>query len=399
VSVAVLTPFTGDDGTQASGRWRKKLLPIGEINYKGRVLKFTRDYLAGLVDSFQRRAYDQVPFQLADSANTHTNDVERTGGQITDMSLEPDGLWIELQPTERGARVLADNPGVGVSARIVEQYERSDGEHFPRAVQHVLCTLDPRIPGMGGWEAVAASNDAAEITIDLSGEHFTGTEISMPELTKDQQDKLAQLLDLDPAKLAALVASQEGGGISPEAVAALDGDADADDAEAAEVARWIDGLTDDQLAELEAELEAEDGEREPEPAALSGEDASAVELAQATGDEALRQLAIVNGQLDSERWQNERRKLVAAGTPPFIADLAQPLLEGAGHVVDLANGKSVDAGLIVRKILTEFQKLGQQLGLGIELGTEADEPEDTTVEDSRNDVVTRAKAQLFGIRS
>ncbi len=394
---AILTPFTGASATQAAGRWRKKLLPFGEIHYKGRVLKFDRPYLSALVDSFRQRAYDQVPFQLAGDENKHTNDVERTGGQITDMTLGPDGLYIEVTPTERGGRVLTDNPGVGVSARIVEEYDRSDGKFFPRAIQHVLATLDPRIPGMGGWSAVEAANDA-EVTYDLSGEKFSGEESGMPELTDEQQAKLAKLLNLDPDKLGQIVASMtdveglnggDGNGAGPE------------DAELQAIEAEIDAMSDDELAALEAQMEAEEaaeaGAREPEPAALSTEAAMAVELAQATGDENARQLAIISAQLDTERWQGERAKLIAAGTPPFIADLAQPLLEGAGHVVDLSGGKTVDAGQITRKILAEYQKLGQQLGLGVELGTEMDEPAQQGAAE-RDDIVKRAEAQLFGIR-
>jgi hypothetical protein len=400
VSLALLTPFTADPAGQAGGKWRKKLLPVGEISYRGRVLKFTRDYLAGLVRSFGDRAYDQVPFQLADSSNTHTNDPERTVGQITGMELGTDGLYIEVVPTQRGAKVLADNPGLGVSARIIEGYDRADGRHFPKAIQHVLGTLDPRIPGMGGWEAVAAANDA-EVTFDLSAAHFTREEPGMPELTDDQQAKLAKLLNLDPDALAAIVAQMDPGTApSPDA---LNGGGDGDggsgeDPETAEIAAWIDGLTDEELAELEREMEAE-AEPEPVGTGLAADPAMALELATAQGDENARQLAIIQAQLDGERWQGEKRKLVAGGTPPYIADLAAPLLEGAGHVVDLANGKSVDAGQIVRKILAEYQKLGQQLGLGVELGTEMDEPDEAgTAATARDDVVTRAKAQLFGMR-
>jgi len=395
MSVAILTPFTGASGRPVGQQWRKKLLPVGEINYKGRVLKFTRDYLGGLVSAFNQRAYDQVPFQLAGDDNKHTNDVERTGGQITGMALEDDGLWVTVQPSARGAAVLKDNPGLGVSARIVEEYARSDGQFFPRAIQHVLGTLDPRIPGMGGWEAVAAANDA-EVTFDLSGEQFTGEEPGgMPELTEDQQTRLAALLNIDPAKLAALADR-----VDPEAVAQLDGGEPEPDPELDALAAEIENMTPEQLAELEAELEAEEAaEAEPVTAgALSSDDQVALELAQAGVDENTRQLGIITAQLDHERWTNERGRLVAAGTPPFIADLAQPLLEGGGHVVDLANGKSVDAGQIMRKVLTEYAKLGEQLGIGVELGSPMDEPTDQTAETERDEIVKRAKAQLFGMR-
>ena len=121
----------------------------------------------------------------------------------------------------------------------------------------------------------------------------------------------------------------------------------------------------------------------------------ALELAAAQGDENARQLAIIQGQLDTERWQGERRRLVAGGVPPFIADLAQPLLEGAGHVVDLANGTSVDAGQVMRKVLAEYAKVTQSLDLGVELGTLMDEPDQASeAEKARGDLVARAKQQL-----
>jgi hypothetical protein len=393
VSFALLTPFTAGPATKAAGKWRKKLLPVGEINYKGRTLKFTPDYLGGLVSAFKSRAYDQVPFQLADSGNTHTNDPERTRGQIQDMTLESDGLWITMEPTERGEQVLADNPRLGVSARIVEGYDRSDGKFFPRAIQHVLGTLDPRIPGMGGWEAVAAANDV-QITVDLSGEAFAGKESGMPDLDPAQQEKLARLLGLDVDKLAAVIGTMpEGTAPDPDA---LNGGGDPEeDPEVAAIAAQIDAMSDEELAAWEASLDAEDQEPDPATAGLTAEAVMALELAGAQGDENARQLSIIQGQLDTERWQGERRTLVAGGVPPFIADLAQPLLEGAGHVVDLANGSSVDAGQILRRVLTEYAKVTQALDLGAELGTLMDEPDqESEAEKARADVVARARQQL-----
>ena len=174
MSAALLTPFTRSAAIElAAQTWRKKLLPIGSIDYKGRTLHFTRDYLGQLVRSFHSGAYDQVPLQLADAENRHSNDPERTRGEITGMELGPDGLYVTVRTTEAGSRVLAGNPRLGVSARIVEDYARSDGRHFPAAVQHVLATLDPRIPGLGAWEAIEASNPVSGRTVDLSNAAFT----------------------------------------------------------------------------------------------------------------------------------------------------------------------------------------------------------------------------------
>lgn len=399
MTAAVLTPFTGSKAIELGNRrWAKRLLPVGEINYQGRVLKFSKDYLGGLVKAFKDRAYDQVPFQLAGDSNKHTNDVERYGGQIVDMALKPDGLYIELEPTERGEKVLKDNPLCGVSARIVEAYDRSDGKFFPKAIQHVLATLDPRIPALGGWSTVEAANDV-DITIDLSSAQFTTEDNAMPELTDEQQGKLAELLKIPADKLAALVS-----GLTTADASALTGGevggepGELDDAE-------LDALIDEALALDEAGMLGPDGEilepgeQVPVGAGLSNDDAAmAIELAQAGVDENSRQLSIISQQLDHERWLNERAKL-SRHVPPFLVDLAQPLLEGAGHTVELSGGKYADAGQIMRKVLDETGKLFASLGFetDVELGTSMDVPDDVT-EDARGDIISRAKRDMGLLR-
>ena len=129
MTAAVLTPFTTADAVELGNRlWRKRVLPVGDVEYKGRLLHFTKDYLGQLVSAFTSRAYDQVPFQLADAQNTHSNDPERFRGEIKSMNLEDDGLYVTAELTEDGERVLTANPRLGVSARIVEDYARSDGQ-------------------------------------------------------------------------------------------------------------------------------------------------------------------------------------------------------------------------------------------------------------------------------
>ena len=61
--------------------WRKKVLPVGQVEYKSTMLTFDADYLQTLAASFNSRAYDQVPFQLADARNTHTNDPSGSGAR------------------------------------------------------------------------------------------------------------------------------------------------------------------------------------------------------------------------------------------------------------------------------------------------------------------------------
>lgn len=157
----------------ANRQWRKRILPVGDVEYQGRQLHFTRNYLADLVSAFNNRAYDQVSFQLADAKNAHTNDPERHRGTITGLELADDGLYATAQVTEAGEAILSENPQLGVSARIVEQYNRSDGKFFPAAIQHILGTLDPRIPALGQWEPISLSNSGG-LVIDLTGASWAG---------------------------------------------------------------------------------------------------------------------------------------------------------------------------------------------------------------------------------
>ena len=87
--------------------------------------------------------------------------------------------------------MLSEHPYIGVSARIVEQYARSDGKFYPAAVQHVLATTDPRIPGLGAWQAVEMANESS-ITIDLSSYAFAGE----PAPAADDTLTDAELADL-----------------------------------------------------------------------------------------------------------------------------------------------------------------------------------------------------------
>src|ERR1017187_10438196 len=221
----MLTPVEFRAARQAGATlWRKQLLPLGEIAYKGRRIAFTREYLAGLVTAFRDKAYDVVPFQFADSANSHSNAPEQRRGTVKDLELTDDGLDIIVAAGPEAAKHLTEYPDLGVSARITEDYDRADGKFFPAAIQHVLGTLDPRITGMRPWQAVEAANDDGEV-IDLTALEYASDdpeqpvqpelpadlspsteEHTMASLTPEQESKLARLLDLPDDRFDALLA-------------------------------------------------------------------------------------------------------------------------------------------------------------------------------------------------
>ena len=234
----------------------------------------------------------------------------------------------------------------------------------------------------------------------------------MADLTKEQRARLEKLLALPDETLDALAAG--GTVVTPEELEALtapgDGEGDADEGDA--IAEEIAAMTDEELAALEAEFEAENGataddataqyapEGEPVAAGLTAEAQFAIDLANAKQEETARELAVVTARLREEDFQAERRRLADMGVPPYITDLAKPLLEGAGHAVELSNGKTVDAGAIMRRVLAEYGRQVKLLDLGAELGSPMDEPEDAGREErdnSRDDLVTRFKS-MTGLR-
>jgi hypothetical protein len=413
VTLAILTPFTGTEAVELGNRfWRKKVLPVGEVEYQGRILKFTRDYLGRLVQSFKDAAYDQVPFQLADSKNTHTNDPDRTRGWVKAMELGDDGLYVVAEVTPDGEEVLSKNPRLGVSARIVEDYARSDGLRFPAAIQHVLGTLDPRIPGLGAWQAIEAATPEPDTVVDLSAAMFAGeeppaaptqpqvrTDDGMPDLgnlTDAQRARLAALLDLPDETLSALASG--GLVVTPEELDALTapdagGDDELSDEDLDALIAAAGELDDAGLLGDELPLEEE---REPVAAGLSQEAQFMIDMATAETAETKRELAVITARLQEEDFQGEKRRLADLGVPPYITELARPLLEGAGHAVELANGKTVDAGAIARRVLTEYARQARLLDLDVELGSPLDEPEGEMVraeqDESRADLVSRYKA-------
>lgn len=407
---ALLTPIEKGPARQAGASlWRKQLLPVGTINYKGRRINFSREYLASLVRAFQGRAYDQVPFQLADAANTHTNDPERFRGTIRGLELTADGLDLILAPTPDGAKVLAANPDLGVSARIVEDYERADGRHFPAAVQHVLGTLDPRITGMRPWQAIEAANagDDGEV-IDLTAAGYdgddadpmnkpaadTGAPAAEPPqaketgmaLTPDQEAKLSRLLDLPDDQFAALLTAAPGDGTDP---AGGEGGEDGEDGDPAGGA--TDEFTDEYIDSLLAEINNGENGAGADPvqepvlagagAELSAEAQAAIELANARAEEAASEVRGVRHELDLANYTRERDALIRRGVPARFIDDARPLLIGTGRTVELANGAGkADAGAITRKLLNGFAETMSALGLAVELGNEQGRDGDTAAD-------------------
>lgn len=316
--------------------YRKQVLPVGSIDYKGRKIDFTREYLADLAKSFTDGAYDQVAFMLAPDDNSHTLDPDRFRGDVKAFELSEDGLDMLVEMTEEGAAVVEKNPRLGVSARIVEDLSRADGKQFPRAIQHVLGTLDPRVTGMKPWQTVNLSTDDITV-VDLTAATYKGA--AMEPLTDEETAAMRALL----TEQTAAKAEAEKNAKTPEQIAA-------------EEQAKIDADIEAKVAAAIAEAEGITANADPAlvGAALSAEQTQAIELAnarQAQVTEALTGHAALRAELDATKAASEGAAYVNAGVPPILVELATPLLTGT-HVIDLANGP-LDATAIVRSILDE----------------------------------------------
>jgi hypothetical protein len=344
-----LTPTDGADAVELSSTlFRKKILPKGTIDYKGRKITFDDAYLADLAASYKDGAYDQVAVQMADKDNAHTLDPDRFRGEVKGVEAAVDGLYATMELSAAGADAVRANPKLGVSARIVEQYDRADGKSYPRAMQHVLMTLDPRLTGLGAWEEVALSGyDASSVVLDLTTSTYEGAPTvaktedgTVDGLTKAEYDALMVELGIDPADL------EEGD--------------ETDDA----------GIT-DKGEGVNAPAGAAEQTKEPAVAALSNEDRTALDLAN-TEIETLKRLRA------EDAFKAEKRLYTDKGVPPALVELARPVLTAPdGFTIDLSNGtdgtKSVDAGAIIRQILDSsvgYIELARERGHSVDFSQE-----------------------------
>lgn len=328
----VLTPLAVGQAVEfsaGSGLWKKQILPNRKIDYKGRVLDFNRKYFTELARSFKRRAFDQNPIQIADAGNKHNNDPRNFGGDLVDLAIEDDGLYGIFKPSADGAEILQKNPRIGVSARILEGYRRSDGVHFDKALQHVLLTVDPHIPGMKPWEKVAelSADEQPEDTIDLSSEteeeemptrkptQTAATTDSEGEVTLSREEYTAFQEMLQERKAALEFASSLGedeedelGGGGPEGA---DEDEDEDDGDEPDV---------------------------PEQVRLTMEAQS-------------QQILELTNQARQREVDAAVRELQREGLAPAIIEAARPLLGMADTAIELSNGEDVNVGEAVRGLL------------------------------------------------
>lgn len=356
MSTALLTPVNLANGrVESNKRWRKQILPFTSINYGGQKVTFDRKFMQDLISSFKARSHHQVPLQFADDRNTHTNDPERTRGYLQDLELAEDGLYGIFELGEKGAKVIAENADLGVSARILQGYQRQvDGKMFPAAMQHVLATVDPFVPGMKPWQQVDLANDDDTVTdtIDLSSEAVMPGMIKKDgedqkvtvELSQSDYEAFQQMLSDQKAVMA--LANEEDDPEGDETDGTDDGDGeDTPPVGDADTSNDDTGSADD---EDEEDDSTDTGDREP----------VAAELSNAVDDVARNQVLELTNQLRDSEVAREIDGLRRTGLAPAIVSAAEPGLRApASQAIELSNGESTDHGRVLRDVLHQVIEL------------------------------------------
>lgn len=295
----------------------KQILPMKTINYTAKdgsrqTINFDKQYLTDLANNM---AVDKVGFLLADAENRHTMDPERWRGNVVKMEVRDDGLYGKIVfPNAKAAAAVLDNPELGVSARIREGVQRSDGSTVNRGIIHVLGTLDPQVSGMSPWQTADLSNDEGTV-LDLSNEEY-----------KDMADKPKALADYTDEEIEAM---------SEEDLNTF----------LAEFVPDFDNYTEDETSEEEVEDHEDENEK-----VLAGAGADMAHKVQADIELANQAAAQANARAtealkraaDAE-WRNTRESYLGEGVPPHLLDLAAPVLNRPSEmVIDLSNEDSDD---------------------------------------------------------
>jgi hypothetical protein len=337
--------------------FRKQILPLGKIMYKGRELVFDKPYLQELASTFKEAPLDQVPFQLADEDNRHTMDPTRYGGEIKGLEVTKSGLDMLVELTPDTAELIRKNNKLGVSARIHEIFHReADGRTFGKTLEHVLGTLHPRVTGMGAWQEVSLSEDIEDDDIiDATQEEVT----TLSDTTGAPSGQGGASPPASPAPDPAGQTSESAAGETPAATPPASPPAGT--SRAPQPVMDFDGMDFEDVSD--AEIEA--AERELTGASLSASSPSgSIELAaQRANEDRIRNLEL---ELARQRFVNEAREYIEAGVPPVLVELARPLLSlPMAPVIDLSNDDKIDMGQLVRDMLDQtkgFIELASERG-------------------------------------
>ncbi|QDG49307.1 hypothetical protein FIV42_00720 [Persicimonas caeni] len=247
-----------------------KVLPLGEtIDYHGRTIELSADYLTNLVSETQRlNAYfDQKAREGGGEAyrqpiwREHQPKTERDGS-VDDVKLTKhggfNGVWVKLSRTEDAQKAIDAGKIKYVSAGIVPEYTVESGESFGPVIREVSLTADPFLKSIGTIQdtlAVNLSQDAlTQLSIQLGADDMEELLKKLEALTKTV-DQMGKTVDSVAARLDALEADED-----PEPD--VDESEETEDVGATDEEPEEEGASDDESAS-EDESETDDSDAGP----------------------------------------------------------------------------------------------------------------------------------------
>lgn len=208
---------------RATGRvFRKHILNLGPLAYKGRTFNLDDAWFTRLKDNFNS-GVSMVQVPLADSRNQHSEDPMRNAGEVVGLERDGDKVYSVIDVRDPDvARRIADGRIMGASAFLHMDYTdtRTQKQVGPALLHHCL-TNRPYITDLEPYEEVVAA------TADMEWEGPEAMVLAQPEGSMTREELLAQLKDehgIDVEALQAQAASRlDGAQLTAQIVEALKG--------------------------------------------------------------------------------------------------------------------------------------------------------------------------------
>lgn len=393
----IYTPFDLSEAVRTGRRrfW-KQVLPVTKINYKGQEVDFNPDFHMDLTKSFREQAFDQVPVVFADGDNRHTMDPRQFGGDVLDLQYrgpgKDQGTWALIEADKDAAKAIKKNPRLGVSARIRQMVEKADGRSFPRAIEHICLTMNPRVTGMGPWQAVDLSEEDADIeVVDLTAVNYEeGNEMGKTKQPKSTSTDTIDLSALDDDEFQALLDLTTAEAIERGVEVGGDEDEEEEEVEETPTARKPRRKKSRTKVTIDKESEDDGGDEDEE------EDEEEDETDLSDSEKVIRrdevsQFSQMRIDLANDRWQTQRGQYLDAGVPAFLLDLAEPVLSLPDPLtIDLSDDETLDASDTIRKMLDGVKGVVDLTG---EIGHQVDLSDG---EDSETDAFLKAWDEQYG---
>ncbi len=191
---------------RATGRvFRKHILNLGPLHYKGKVFDLNEAWYDRLKDNFNS-GVSMVQVPLADSKNQHSEDPLRNTGEVVGLERQGNKVYTVLDVRDPDvASRLADKRIMGASAFLHMDYEdtRTQKKVGPALLHHCL-TNRPYITDLEPYEEVVAA------TADMEWESPEAIVLAQPEDSMTKDEMLAALRDEHGIDVEALESAASG---------------------------------------------------------------------------------------------------------------------------------------------------------------------------------------------